>query len=355
MPQPTPVQLGFRMPAEWEPQEAVWLSWPHKRESWPDAFEPVPGVFVEIARGITLSQLVRINVTDEPMREEVHQLLEDGGVPLDRVRFHLNPTNDAWCRDHGPIYVIRESEGARERAITDWGYNAWGDKYPPYDLDNQIPTRIAIEFNEQRFEGGMILEGGSIDVNGTGTLLTSESCLLHPNRNPDLSKEQIETRLREYLGVSKILWLGDGILGDDTDGHIDDMTRFVSEETIVTAVEPDPTDPNHEPLQENLDRLNSMTLANGRAPQIVTLPMPGPVYVDEHRLPASYANFLITNGNVLVPTYRHAKDRIALDTLQSLFPYRKAIGIDCTPLVWGLGAIHCVTQQQPLQGRGASK
>lgn len=333
------------MPAEWEPQEAIWLSWPHKQESWPDAFEPVPGVFVEIARGITRSELVRINVADDDMLENVRGLLQDGGVPMERIRFHLNPTNDAWVRDHGPIYVVRETNGRRERALTDWGYNAWGDKYPPYDLDNQVPARIAAEFNEQRFEGGMILEGGSIDVNGQGLLLTTTSCLLNENRNPQLTQSDIEGRLKAFLGVNEIWWLGDGILGDDTDGHIDDITRFVAPDTIVTAVEPDRTDPNHEPLQENLLKLKS--LAAGRNMRIVELPMPGPVLFGEDRLPASYANFLITNGNVLVPTYRHENDAAALANLQDLFPTREVIGIDCWHLVWGLGAIHCVTQQQP--------
>ncbi|MCA9088309.1 MAG: agmatine deiminase family protein [Planctomycetaceae bacterium] len=342
----TPAQLGFRMPAEWEPQEAVWLSWPHKQESWPDAFAPVPGVFVELARNIALSELVRINVADEAMADGVRNLLENAGVPLSQIRFHLNPTNDAWVRDHGPIYVVRNNEtGQRERALTDWKYNAWGDKYPPYDLDNQVPRRIGEEFGEQRFEAGIVLEGGSIDVNGEGLLLTTTSCLLNPNRNPHLTQSDIEQKLRDYLGVQEFLWLGDGIIGDDTDGHIDDITRFVSADTIVTAVEPNTDDENHAPLQENLELLKR--IAGERSLKIVELPMPGPVYYEEHRLPASYANFLITNGHVLVPTYRHANDQLACDILQDLFPTRKVVGIDCTPLVWGLGAIHCVTQQQP--------
>jgi agmatine deiminase len=344
---PTPAELGFRMPAEWEPQEAVWLSWPHKRESWPDAFEPVPGVFVEIARWITQSELVRINVADMQMGLVVEQLLRKGNVDLSKVRFHWNPTNDAWVRDHGPIYVVQEHQGTCTRALTKWGYNAWGDKYPPYDLDNQVPGRIAAEFVEPLFDGGMILEGGSIDVNGRGLLLTTTSCLLNPNRNPHLSQREIEQRLQDYLGVCEVFWLGDGILGDDTDGHIDDITRFVSVDTIVTAVEPDRTDPNHEPLQENLLRLKQIAATHRTPLRIVELPMPAPVYYGDQRLPASYANFLITNGHVLVPTYRCPQDQIALDVLQSLFPQRHVVGIDCTPLVWGLGAIHCVTQQQP--------
>lgn len=345
---PSPAQLGYRMPAEWEPQEAVWISWPHKEASWPGAFEPVPGVFAEIVNWITRSELARINVADADMAERVRKILQAAGVDLNRVRFHFNPTNDAWVRDHGPIYVVRQPAGGQlERALTKWGYNAWGDKYPPYDLDNEVPFRIAAEFQEPLFEGGMILEGGSIDVNGQGLLLTTTACLLNPNRNPELTQAEIEQRLQDYLGVSEIIWLGDGIIGDDTDGHVDDITRFVGPATIVTAVEQDRSDPNFLPLQENLQRLQSLARKSSRPLRIVELPMPGPVEFDGQRLPASYANFLITNGHVLVPTYRHPHDQLALETLQTLFTDRQVVGIDCTPLIWGLGAIHCVTQQQP--------
>lgn len=281
------------------------------------------------------------------MEASVRQLLIDTNVHMDRVRFHRNPTNDCWVRDHGPIYVVRGSGEARERAFINWGYNAWGGKYPPFDRDNAIPSRISEEFGELAFDGGMILEGGSIDVNGQGLLLTSEACLLNPNRNPHLTKEQIEQRLKEMLGVRKILWVGDGIVGDDTDGHIDDVTRFVNERTIVTAVESDPADMNYRALKENFERLKQMTDLEGRPLEIVALPMPDAVWDEEFRLPASYANFLIINGKVLVPTYRCQNDDIALGILQKLFPDRNVVGIDCTPLVLGLGSIHCVTQQQP--------
>lgn len=354
---PTPASLGYRMPAEWEPHEATWLSWPHKEESWPGAFEPVPQVFAQIAAVLAESELVRINVADEDMAEEVRRLLRRGGVSLDAVRFHINPTNDAWVRDHGPIYVVRNGNGERTpdaqrsqdpgRAIIDWEYNAWGNKYPPYDLDNAVPSRIAAESGETRFVPGIVMEGGSIDVNGRGTLLTTEACLLNPNRNPRLSKSEIETYLRDYLGVRHILWLGDGIVGDDTDGHIDDLTRFVAPDTVITLVEDDPQDVNYQPLQENLKRLQSMRDQDGQPLKVITLPMPGPLYFNDQRLPASYANFYIANRRVLVPVYNHKHDQVALDTLQRLFPERLVLGIDCTPLVWGLGAIHCVTQQQP--------
>lgn len=345
-----PATLGYRMPAEWEPHEATWLSWPHKEESWPGAFEPVPEVFAQIAAVLSESELVRINVADDDMAESVRKLLRRGGVDLNAIRFHFNPTNDAWVRDHGPIYVVRDEPRADlpapMRAIINWEYNAWGGKYPPCDLDNAVPSRIAAESGEEIYTPGIVMEGGSIDVNGQGTLLTTEACLLNTNRNPQLSKAEIERYLCDYLGVRHILWLGDGIVGDDTDGHIDDLTRFVAPDTVVTLIEDDPQDANYEPLQENLRRLQSMR-DQQRQLKIVTLPMPGPVYFEDQRLPASYANFYIANRRVLVPVYGHKNDQIALDALQRLFPERLVVGIDCTPLVWGLGAIHCVTQQQP--------
>src|SRR5262245_3886794 len=234
-----------RMPAEWEPHRGTWLSWPHKEESWPGKFEPVPGVFVEMVRALAPGEQVHINVAGDAMEAAVRVLLWSSDVALLNVFFHHNPTNGAWCRDHGPIFVHRGQDGRREEVILDWGYNAWGDKYPPYDLDDVVPTRIGREFGIPVVAPGMILEGGSIEVNGRGTLLTTESCLLNPNRNPGLSREQIEARLREFLGVTHILWLGDGIEGDDTDGHIDDLTRFVDEHTVVTVIEEDPSDSNY--------------------------------------------------------------------------------------------------------------
>lgn len=338
------------MPAEWEPHEATWLSWPHKEASWPGAFEPVPAVFVEIVKHLTLSELVRINVADEDFAARVRNLLKQGGVNLDRVRFHLNPTNDAWCRDHGPIYVVRDVNGERERAINDWGYNAWGNKYPPYDLDDVVPTRIAAEMGETLFQPGIVMEGGSLDVNGRGTLLTTEACLLNPNRNPQLNRRQIEQYLTDYLGVTNILWLGDGIAGDDTDGHVDDLTRFVSPGTVVTVIEDDPADENYEPLKENYERLLRMTDQDGRPFRVIKLPMPRAAYLDGQRLPMSYANFYIANEAVLVPTYRDPNDAAACEVLQGCFPDRRVVGIDCTHLIWGLGSIHCVTQQQPAVG-----
>lgn len=355
-PHKTPASLGFRMPAEWEPQEAIWLSWPHNEQTWPGAFEPVPDVFVEITKEISEGQLVRINVESEEKAATVRELLNRSQINLDNIRFHLNQTNDCWARDHSPIYVVRDLEdGVRERAITNWEYNAWGGKYPPYDADNQIPQRISSEFDEFTFDGHMVLEGGSIDVNGIGSLLTTTSCLLNKNRNPQLTQSEIEERLRTFLGVSKILWLEDGILGDDTDGHIDDITRFVSPTAVVTAIEENPKDENFLPLMKNLEILQGMTDQLGNPLEIISLPMPDPVFHEEHRLPASYANFLICNEKLLVPTYRCSKDAKAIGILQDIFTNRTVVGIDCTDLVWGLGAIHCVSQQQPLANRIFSK
>ena len=344
----TPRALGYCMPAEWEPHEATWLSWPHKEASWPGNFEPIPAIFVEIVKHLHRHELVRINVADEEFAASVRHLLIKANIDMTHIRFHLNPTNDAWCRDHGPIYLLREDETRkRERAIIDWGYNAWGNKYPPYDLDDVVPTRIARESGETLFTPGIVMEGGSLDVNGKGSLITTESCLLNPNRNPHLTKAQIEECLRDYLGVTNILWLGDGIVGDDTDGHVDDLTRFTYHNTVVTVLEDDPADENYKPLQENYERLKTMKDQDGKPLRIVTLPMPGPVIYEDQRLPASYANFYLANNVVLMPSYRHRNDIKAMETLQKLFKSRRVISIDCTELVWGLGAIHCVTQQQP--------
>jgi agmatine deiminase len=348
----TPAALGYRMPAEWEPHRGTWLSWPHQEASWPGKFGPVPALFATMVRYLADHEEVHINVAGPDMEAEVRRLLADAGTDSGNVFCHYNPTNDAWCRDHGPIFVRRDPVGPAsaqpEQAVVDWRYNAWGDKYPPYDLDDVIPLRIAEEYGLPVFSPGIVMEGGSLDVNGCGTLLTTEACLLNPNRNPTLTRQDIERALRDYLGVWHILWLGDGIEGDDTDGHVDDLTRFVDPTTVVTVVEDDPADPNYEPLRENLARLQTMRDQDGTPLRVVPLPMPRPLYHDGQRLPASYANFYIANGVVLLPTYDPERDERARATLQALFPTRRVIGIDCTDLVWGLGAFHCVTQQWPV-------
>jgi agmatine deiminase len=356
------------MPAEWAPHRGTWLSWPHRESSWPGKFAPIPAVFAEIVRQLAPREEVHINLTDLAMAEQVTELLAGAGIaaststeavtpplrrssspPLrPRVFLHLNPTNDAWCRDHGPIFVARETtSGRREQAIVDWGYNAWGGKYPPFDADDVIPTRIANHFGIRLFQPGIVMEGGSLDVNGAGTLITTESCLLNPNRNPGLTRGRIEQYLKDYLGVTHILWLGDGIEGDDTDGHVDDLTRFTDPGTVVTVVEDDPRDPNYRPLRDNLDRLRRMTDQDGRPLRVVTLPMPPPLHHDGQRLPASYANFYVANGVVLMPAYDPRTDAVARATLASCFPGREVIALDSRDLVWGLGSFHCVTQQWP--------
>lgn len=335
------------MPPEWAPHRGTWLSWPHRESSWPGNFAPVPRVIAEMIRHLAPGEEVHVNVADAAMEADARAVLRDAQVATTNVFFHHFPTNDAWCRDHGPIFVQRDGAAGREELILDWGYNAWGDKYPPYDLDDRIPRLVAAEYGIEAVSPGMILEGGSIEVNGRGTLLTTEACLLNPNRNPGLSKAEIERRLVDFLGVRRVLWLGEGIVGDDTDGHIDDITRFVDDRTIVTVVEEDPTDDNYALLLQNLHRLETMTDEDGAPYRIVTLPMPKAIVYDGQRLPASYANFYIGNEVVLLPAYDPPRDEEARATLQELFPTRRVVPIDCTELIWGLGAFHCLTQQWP--------
>ena len=339
------------MPSEWAPHDATWLSWPHKESSWPGKFEPVPGVFATIAALLCRYETVHINVLDDSMESDALGLIRSRVKregDLQRICFHYIPTDDAWCRDHGPNYVHCRQEGRLQKVVIDWDYNAWGGKYEPYDNDNSVPEKIAALQSLPIVKPGMVLEGGAIDVNGKGLLLTTEACLLNPNRNPSMTKENIEEKLMRYLGIEKVLWLKEGIVGDDTDGHVDDMARFVDERTVVIAVEENPGDENYEILQENYRLLQQCTDLLERPLQVVKLPMPDPVCYDNERLPASYANFYIANHQVLVPVYRCSNDRVALDVLEKCFPSRDVIGVDCTDLVWGLGAIHCVTHEEPV-------
>ncbi|MEI8033719.1 MAG: agmatine deiminase family protein [Chlorobiaceae bacterium] len=343
-------EANYRMPPEWALHRATWLSWPHKLESWPGKFEPVPAVFVELAAWLSSSEEVHINVLDEAMEMAVSALFINSTheqLQRDRIFLHRIPTNDAWCRDHGPNYVFRGLGTDTEKVIVNWAFNAWGGKYEPYDDDAAVAERIASLQKLPLVTPGIVLEGGAIDVNGKGLLLTTEACLLNPNRNPSMSREEIEQALGRYLGIEKVLWLGDGIVGDDTDGHIDDMARFVGETTVVIAVEDDSQDENYAPLQENYKRLKSCTDQNGNPLKVLKLPMPDPVFYDGERLPASYANFYIANSVVLVPTYRCPQDKVAIELLQQCFPERRVVGIDCSDLIWGLGAIHCVTHEEP--------
>ena len=341
----TPAQLGFRMPAEWEPQTAIWLSWPHKRASWPGQFRPIPYVFAGIVTQISRFEEVRINCA-AALQPRAWRLCAKAGADMTKVTFYDHPTNDAWCRDHGPIFV--RNDQTREIAVTDWVHTAWGGKYPPYDLDNTIPPLVAKKLKLRRFENDMVLEGGSIEVNGHGLLLTSEQCLLNPNRNPQLTREQIEQKLRDFLGVKTVLWLGEGIVGDDTDGHIDDITRFYREDGFITCVESNRRDPNHQLLAENLERLRGFRTPAGKKFRVVELPLPQPFAFQGQQVPASYANFLIINGAVLVPTFRQKKrDAEACAIIGGCFPGRQIIPIDCYELIWGLGTLHCISQQQP--------
>ncbi len=342
-----PEPIGYRMPAEWEPHAATWLSWPHNKDTWPfnGKYEAMIKQYCNLIGTLAQYETVNINVGNSSLEKEAKAyLIANGFSNFSNIHFHFLKTNDAWCRDHGPIFV-KNKKG--EKAITNWIYNAWGGKYPPFDDDNRIPEQIGKLKNLPVFTTGIVMEGGSIEVNGKGTLLTTKACLLNKNRNPHLSQTQIEQYLKSYLGVTNILWLEDGILGDDTDGHIDDLSRFVNADTIVTVVEENISDANYHILKQNLETLQTLLDQNGNPFKIVTLPMPSPVITDGERLPASYANFLIANGCVLVPIFEDKNDNKALEILQSCFPDRKVIGINCRDTVWGLGTIHCMSQQEP--------
>ena len=342
----TPTELGYYFPAEFAPQKAMWLSWPHKEESWPGKIQTIYTPYAQFVKEVSLGQEVHINVADVAMQAFATQQLELAGVRMDRIFFHFFPTNDAWCRDHGPAFLINPA-AAIPKVLVKWNYNAWGEKYPPHDLDNQIPIRIAQALGIPYFTPDMVMEGGSVEFNGKGTLLTSKACLLNPNRNPHLNQAQIEKYLCDYYGVQHILWVGDGILGDDTDGHIDDITRFVNADTVVTVVEENKEDGNYQILRENLHLLQQMRLENGKQLNVVELPMPSPVIWEGQRLPASYANFYIANEVVVVPTFRDKNDQRALDILSGCFPTRRVVGIDSTDIIWGLGSFHCLSQQEP--------
>lgn len=387
---------GFSMPAEWSPHGATFLTWPRKEGiSFPGRFDPVPEIWTRLTRQLCPHEAVHIHFFSKAHREEILEALRVYGdiVPLEirvswpddadgrllcaprhlqeslvsqigehgkrlgkdisflaaaqlsgAVWLHPFPAYEPWCRDHGPIF-LKHPDG--RAAIVDWAYNAWGGKYPPYDLDDAIPTHVAAFLGLPVFYPGIIMEGGALEVDGEGTLLTTTSCLLHPNRNPELSQETIEHYLCDYLGVEKILWLGEGIEGDDTDGHIDDLTRFVAPGHVVTVVEPNPDDRNHQPLSDNLERLRTLSDARGRALKITLLPMPKATFIEDQRVPASYANYYVGNGQVLVPVFNDPADDKACDALSACFPDRKIVPFDASDLIWGLGALHCITQQMP--------
>jgi agmatine deiminase len=371
----TPAAHGFYMPAEWRKHAATWLSWPKDPETWPGRVPQVENIFLQMIAALAPNETVNLLVDDGETEQSVRARCTFAGA--ENIRFHRIATVDSWIRDYGPNFLVSDQRSDKlqfvddvrkessteandklkfighQLAFNDWIFNAWGNKYEELKQDDAIPKRLESLLRAPRFEPGIVMEGGSIEVNGAGCVLTTEQCLLNPNRNPQLNRAEIEQYLKDYLGVAKVLWLGEGIVGDDTDGHIDDIARFVAEDTIICAVEDDPLDANYELLQDNLQRLQKMTDARGRAFEIVTLPMPGVVggtsteNRDLDRLPASYANFYIANDVVLAPIFDHANDARALETLGRVFADRRVVGINCEPLVWGMGTIHCVTQQQP--------
>lgn len=352
-PQKTPAGLGFHMPAEWEPHEATWIGWPFNRSDWPGKIAPIPWVYGEIVRKIVPGEFVRI-IVNEKTELQARRLLGRAGADLARVEFFRFPFDRGWTRDSGPLFVRRDAP-PQEAAIVRFRFNAWA-KYPDWKRDARIPElaahRLRLRLLPARIgKKGFVLEGGGIEVNGAGTLLTTEECLLDAGvqvRNPGFGRAEIEAALRANLGVENILWLGKGIAGDDTHGHIDDVCRFVNRRTVVLCREENPRDANYRPLEENRERLKGMRLEDGSRIEAVPLPMPAPLYLDSQRLPASYANFYIANAAVLVPTFNDPRDRIALGILAELFPDRPVVGIHAVDLVWGLGAIHCLTQQQPV-------
>ena len=341
-----PLAPTYRMPAEWEPHAATWLSWPHNADTWPGCLDAIQAPMVEIVAQLAQVEHVHVNVLDTAQSSYVERLLAPR-VPAHRVHLHLIPTNDAWCRDHGAIFCLGAADAEFPVVAASFGYNAWGGKYPPFDLDEKVAERMAAALAVPCIEQPMILEGGAIDVNGAGVLLTTEQCLLNPNRNPSMSREAIENCLAHALGAETVVWLGNGIEGDDTDGHIDELTRFVAERTVVTAIETNREDPNHLPLQDNRRRLEGFRFADGTALEIVDLPMPAPLHYRGMRLPASYANFYVANELVLIPEFGVAADSIAAKVLAECFPDRRVVAIDCRLLVVGLGGLHCLTQQVP--------
>lgn len=352
----TPRADGYRWPAEWEPHAATWLSWPHNPETWPGRLAAVESVFVEMVAALAPFERVEINVADAALAERVRGLLRarDGALEA-RVGFHAIATDDAWVRDHGPLFVVRDREDAPV-AVVDFEFQAWGGKYPPWDQDAEVARAVAAELALPCYDAGFVLEPGGIDGDGRGTLLTTESCLLNPNRGGGRARERaaLEALLGEMLGAQRVVWLGDGIVGDDTDGHVDDITRFVAPDRVVTAVEPDARDANHAPLAENLARLEALRASSWPALEIVRLPMPPALVVDGVRLPASHANFYIANEVVLMPTFGGASDARAAAVLAECLPGRRVVGIPSADLVVGLGAVHCLTQQQPALPRSAS-
>ena len=349
----TPAAMGYTHPAEWGPHEATWLTWPHKRSDWPGKFQVIPWVFGEIVRKLAPGEAINL-IVDSPQRKAAAQrVLQKNGADLSAVKFHSIKTDRGWNRDAGPIFIKRNAK-RDPLAVINFQFNAWA-KYPEWKLDNQVPAKAARKLKlpciDVKANGKpVVLEGGAIDVNGAGDLLATEECLLDAAvqpRNPQLTKEELEAVLRDNLGVERIHWLGKGIVGDDTHGHVDDLCRFVNPTTVVLVEEKNPNDENYTALQENRERLQSVRICGGKKLEVIALPMPQPLVFDGQRLPASYANFYIGNAAVLVPTFNDPNDYIALGVLRELFPDRSVVGVNAVDLIWGLGAFHCLTHEQP--------
>jgi agmatine deiminase len=342
----TPREEGFYFPAEWHPHEATWITFPHNDHSWQgDKLGQMYPEYFDLIRVISTGELVNIQVNDSTLARYILSQLPVYGIDANQIKLHVRPTNDAWCRDHGPAFLIHKSSDAR--MIIDWEYNAWGGKYPPYGDDNASPKAIAQSLGLRVKSPGIVMEGGSVDFNGAGTVLTSRSCLLNPNRNPHVSQSEIEEYLCAYYGVQQVLWVSDGIVGDDTDGHIDDTVRFVNANTVIAMVELNSADDNHAVLAANLAELKQMTLLDGSPLQIIEIPMPDAVVIDGFRAPGSYANFYICNAGVLVPIFDCPQDSVALAILRELFTDRPVIGLSAREIIWGQGSFHCLTQQEP--------
>ena len=345
--QSLPTELGYKMPPEWFPHDSTWLVWPNNSTTWPDRIIQVQKIYLQLISLLASHEKINILVDNKSTQESIYQQLKEHQVPLQQIHFHLIPTADSWIRDYGPNFIVRLSQGKKRLAFNHWKFNAWGNKYEKLKLDTNIPKTLEPVLKVPRFTPPLVLEGGSFDINGEGICLTTESCLLNPNRNPNYSRLEIEQCLADFTGINKVIWLGEGIVGSDTDGHVDELARFANSNTIMCAIEEDPSDENYSLLKDNYQRLEKARDLKGRPFKIVSLPMPKAVQISQKRLPASYANFYIANKMVLVPTFNQAQDQRAIKILQKNFHDRKVIGVHCSDMLLGMGTLHCITQQQP--------
>ena len=345
--QSLPAALGYKMPPEWFPHHSTWLAWPKNSTTWPDRVIQVQKIYLQLISLLSSHEKIDLLVDKKSTQVSILKQLKEYKVPLQQIRFHLIPTADSWIRDYGPNFIVRLRKGNKELAFNHWKFNSWGNKYEDLKQDTNIPETLESVFKVPRFTPPLVLEGGAFDINGKGICLTTESCLLNPNRNPNYSRSEIEQYLANFIGINKVIWLGKGIVGSDTDGHVDELARFINSNTIICAIEEDPSDENYSLLQENYQRLEKARDLKGHPFKIVSLPMPKAVQISQKRLPASYANFYIANKMVLVPTFNQTRDQNAIKILQKNFHDRKVIGVDCSDMLLGMGTLHCITQQQP--------